>query len=118
MARLLREGISNECGQGVIPKEITIYLITVRIFTKKVILFLALSSFNPIVFVSPQRLSQIHHHQQGKRNMQFGIGLIPSKPFISLSGGAGYEQKAQGYDYPFHNSILPQNLNLSRGYHG
>jgi hypothetical protein len=35
-----------------------------------------------------------------------------------LSGGASYEQKAQGYDYPLHNSILPRNLKLSRGYHG
>jgi hypothetical protein len=33
-----------------------------------------------------------------------------------MSRGSESENETQGYDCPLHNSIIPRNLKLSRGY--
>lgn len=93
--------------------KVTPYIATIRVVTDKVVLFTR--AHRPKMFLSPQRLPQVSHQEQGKGDMQLGIGLIPAKPFPGMSGSSQNKHETQGYDCLLHAPILPRNLSLSRG---
>ena len=129
------EDIRHSSGDDIRPRKILSYFRSTRVWAHYFILFVR-KTCAPMIFLSPQRLPQISHHQQGERHMQLGIGLIPSKVFTfiarlfngrllrimqgfkGMSRDSHSKHEAQGYDYSLHSSILSQNLRLSRGLYG